>query len=137
MPTYVGALIVERRRETRILLGKRSASRAFFPDVWDVPGGHCELGESPDQALVRELREELGIVPTTWRPFDRVVGSIPAVADPAVLDLYEVTGWTGRLQNLRPDEHGELAWFAIEDACRLALACHAYPAVFRRLARTG
>lgn len=130
VPSYVGALIAERRQEPRILLGRRSASRTFFPDVWDVPGGHCGPGEWPDQALFRELREEVGIVPLAWRPFDCVVG-------PPVLHLYVVTGWTGRVQNLRPEEHAQLAWFAVDDACRLALACDAYPAVFRRLAWTG
>ena len=45
----------------RVLLCHRSAGRRWYPDVWDLPGGHVEAGEDPKESLVRELREELGI----------------------------------------------------------------------------
>jgi len=45
----------------RVLLCHRSAGRRWYPDVWDLPGGHVEEGEYPKESLVRELREELGI----------------------------------------------------------------------------
>lgn len=48
----------------RILLGKRTPNREFFPNVWDVFGGHIEPDEERDQTLIRELKEELGITPT-------------------------------------------------------------------------
>ncbi|WP_084685963.1 NUDIX domain-containing protein [Nonomuraea coxensis] len=45
----------------RVLLCHRNAGRRWYPDVWDLPGGHVEEGEDPKESLVRELREELGI----------------------------------------------------------------------------
>lgn len=30
-----------------------------FPNMWDVPGGHVEPGETPEQCIVREMREEM------------------------------------------------------------------------------
>ena len=49
------------RDGNRILLCHRSPRRRWYPDVWDLPGGHVEPGELPGAALARELREEHGI----------------------------------------------------------------------------
>jgi 8-oxo-dGTP diphosphatase len=40
-----------------------------FPNHWDFFGGHVEEGETPEDALVREVREELGIDLTGWKFF--------------------------------------------------------------------
>ena len=42
-----------------------------FPNHWDFFGGHLEPGEAPEQALVRELNEELAIKVTTFEFFRR------------------------------------------------------------------
>jgi len=56
MRICAGGLLV---RSNEILLAKRSADRAFYPGVWDVVGGHCAGKETPTDALLRELEEEL------------------------------------------------------------------------------
>ncbi|OEU90834.1 NUDIX hydrolase [Streptomyces abyssalis] len=38
-----------------------------YKDYWDIPGGYVEKGESPREACIREVREELGITPTIGR----------------------------------------------------------------------
>jgi 8-oxo-dGTP diphosphatase len=132
----VGALLVRRRGGSppRILLGKRAADRAFYPDVWDVLGGHLEPNETPEQALVRELREEVGVTPTAWRALEEYRGPLPGRDELLVLSVFAVTAWTGTPRNRSPGEHASIAWFEIEDARRLALAHPAYPAMFRRCA---
>lgn len=137
----VGALIVRRTHEpsspepaaVQILLGKRTIRRALAPGVWDLLGGHCEPGEAPEQALVRELEEEAGITPTAWRPLGTF--AVPPDGDTPALTLhvYEVTAWTGTPHNRQPHEHTEISWFPLEDACRLQLAHPSYAALFRRL----
>jgi len=47
-------------QEGRVLLAKRPEGRPLA-GLWEFPGGKVEAGEKPDAALIRELREELGI----------------------------------------------------------------------------
>lgn len=62
----MGCLVV--RPDGRVFAQRRSLTRKLFPGCWDLVGGHVEAGETPRQALVRELREETG-----W-DLDRILG---------------------------------------------------------------
>src|ERR1700722_19353993 len=57
----VGALLI--RPNGRVLLGLRAPSKKAWPRHWDTIGGHVEDGESLDDALVREIQEEVGVTP--------------------------------------------------------------------------
>ncbi|MEV6776027.1 (deoxy)nucleoside triphosphate pyrophosphohydrolase [Streptomyces syringium] len=87
----------------RLLAARRSAP----PELagrWELPGGKLEPGESARQALVRELREELGV---EVEPLARIDGEWP-LKPPYVLHV-----WTARLLagEARPlQDHDELRW---------------------------
>lgn len=46
--------------EGKVLVAQRGPSMSM-PDKWEFPGGKIEVGETPEQAIIRELREELAI----------------------------------------------------------------------------
>ena len=56
------------RRGGRALLVHRAPGRRWYPDCWDLPGGHVEDGETQAEALRRELGEELGVTATVAGP---------------------------------------------------------------------
>jgi 8-oxo-dGTP diphosphatase len=123
MHECVGAVIVQ---HASILLGKRSAERDFYPNVWDVFGGHIEPGESHQQALERELLEELGISPTGSRYLESLIASGSTEDDRIECHLYVVTEWKGNPANRQPLEHSEIKWFPLGEALQLDLAAPEY-----------
>jgi 8-oxo-dGTP diphosphatase len=111
-----------------LLLGRRAAHRSY-PDCWDIIGGHVEPGETIEQALVREVEEEIGVTPVD---FTRLTS---LQAKEIELHIYRVDAWSGGNPTLLGDEHVELRWFAVEAACALPnLAAGEYRRVFRELA---
>ena len=126
----VAALIIQSQL---ILLGQRSANRAFYPDVWDVCGGHMEPGEKQHQTLIRELQEELGITPTQWTYLETIhVTPSNEPADQLIVHLYIVTAWAGNPTNRQLDEHSAIGWFSLAEATQLPLADPSYPMLFAR-----
>jgi 8-oxo-dGTP diphosphatase len=67
MITVVAALIL---RDSKILVCQRRRDDTYALQ-WEFPGGKIEPGESPAQALARELQEELGITATIGREIFR------------------------------------------------------------------
>lgn len=84
-----GVLVNE---HARILLAQRPPGK-HLAGLWEFPGGKCEAGESMSRALVRELREELGIEAETG---DLLI-SVPwnYSGKRIRLDALHVTQWRG------------------------------------------
>lgn len=76
----------------QVLLARRN-DHAHQGGLWEFPGGKCEEGETPQAALARELREELGVEVTACRPLIRVVHDY---GDRRVwLHVFRVEAWEG------------------------------------------
>ena len=56
------------KKDTCIFISKR-ADDVDLASLWEFPGGKIEVGESSEQAVIRECQEEVGITPTNYRPF--------------------------------------------------------------------
>jgi ADP-ribose pyrophosphatase YjhB (NUDIX family) len=110
----VGAIVVDERG--RLLLIKRGHEPGA--GLWSLPGGRIEPGETDDEALVRELREETGL---TVKP-GKLVGSVRRPAgDGEVLDIrdYAATVAGGTLN--AGDDAADARWADVADLAGLAL----------------
>ena len=118
-------------QDGKVLLGKRSATRPFYPGIWDLPGGHVEANETLEQALKRELNEELGI--EIILPKQLSILRIINNEEELTLYVYLVTRWNGEPSNTSTAEHDELGWFALEEAASLTSSLKEYQAIWRLL----
>jgi 8-oxo-dGTP diphosphatase len=131
----VGALFID--SDGKVLLGLRSPSKKAWPLHWDTIGGHVEDGESLDDALVREAREEVGVTPSEFRLIATVRERRPETYGDALHHVYAVTGWQGGDPANVCDEHTELKWFSIGEMLLLTNIVDADYPRFARLAITG
>jgi len=107
----VGALT----REGRVLLVHRSPSKRAYPNVWDLPGGVIEPGESELGALTRELHEELGVQIATGSASHLCRLTAGPREEPALLSAWLVRDWQGTPANVAPEEHDDIGWFGLEE----------------------
>jgi 8-oxo-dGTP diphosphatase len=89
--TEVAAAVLQRPDGT-FLLAQRPVGKAY-EGYWEFPGGKVELGESPYQALCRELEEELGITVTTAYPWLLREFTYPHAT--VRLHFFRVVAWQG------------------------------------------
>ena len=105
-------------RQCRLLVYLRDDKPDIpFPNHWDFFGGHVEEGETPEEALVREVREELGVDLAHWNFFRRYVCT-EGDAYPNIKHLYwvkidkiaqELTLYEGqRLKAIAAEQRSEL-----------------------------
>ena len=101
--TGVAAAVIE-RPDGSFLLGQRAAD-TFYAGYWEFPGGKVEAGETPHAALLRELREELGIEVLRADPW-LLREHVYAHAH-VRLHFFRVRAWRGELHD---HVHSALAW---------------------------
>jgi 8-oxo-dGTP diphosphatase len=114
----VGALV----RQGQVLLVHRSPNRRAYPDVWDLPGGHIETGESELGALTKEMHEELGVQIETGSVSHLGRLNAGRGGESVLLSAWLVGDWQGTATNVAPDEHDEIRWFWPADLPALAHA---------------
>lgn len=105
-------------RDQEVLLARRSPMRLNYPGTWSFPGGHVEDGESHEQALKRELSEEIGISAECWSFMQRFIDVAANPERNVMFHFFRVDEWTGEPTNLCR-EHTEIRWVQLDDAMQL------------------
>lgn len=105
----VAAVIVDAQK--RILLSERPYGKNMA-GYWEFPGGKVSRGETPEEALTRELQEELGIkvdplslVPITFSSYNYRRFHL-------LMPVYLCSQWS---KDISPCEHQRLSWVSLSD----------------------
>jgi 8-oxo-dGTP diphosphatase len=98
--------------DQRILITQRRADQAL-PLLWEFPGGKVEPGEAPVAALVRELREELGVTVAVGRIWDVLFHAYPEFDLVMLVYVCRIVDGSPRAV-----EVADLAWVATCDLAR-------------------
>lgn len=105
-PTLIVVAVALVDGDGRVLLQKRSPHRTM-PGLWEFPGGKVERGETPEVALIRELKEELGIDTDAACLAPAAFASHPLGEAHMILLLYVCRKWRGEP---RPLDSTGLRW---------------------------
>jgi 8-oxo-dGTP diphosphatase len=95
----------------RVLIAQRPAGKQLG-GLWEFPGGKIEAGERPEETLIRELREELGIETKADCLAPLTFASHPYDDFHLLMPLYVCRRWEGFVQ---AREHQALKWVRARD----------------------
>lgn len=115
----VGVFILESSNEStnnpRFLVGQRINS--FAPNVWGLPGGHLEHGETPEECAAREVQEETGLKVKNVR-FLTATNDIMTADNKHYVTLFTVCERVDdgqQAENLEPEKCAGWEWVSWED----------------------
>jgi 8-oxo-dGTP diphosphatase len=107
----------------RVLLTQRTAGK-HLAGTWEFPGGKCEAGEAPQDALRRELREELGIEAGSLEPLIAVPWNYREKS--IFLDVYRVLEYAGQAHGR---EAQALQWVPLNELAQVDMPAADRPVV--------
>src|SRR5581483_1200758 len=107
-----GALIVNQASE--VLLMKRTKMAQNEAGFWSKPGGAVELGETVEDAIKREVKEELNVEIELTKFLGYVNHILPQKHQHWIAISYLARIVGGELKNMEPDKVDEIQWFSLD-----------------------
>ncbi len=101
--------------DRRILMAQRPAGKSMA-GLWEYPGGKVEHGETPEEALIRELKEELSINVSASCLAPLSFASHRYEAFHLLMPLYVCRKWEGFVA---PAEGQKIGWFSLTELAQL------------------
>ncbi len=102
-------------KDNKILAERRRLTKKVVPGKVAIPGGHMEKGENPKDALLRELNEEVRIIPDKVK---FVCTLLHKSEEFRKLNYFAIESWKGEIQN---NEAEELIWIPLKETNKLDL----------------
>lgn len=106
---YVAAHALVENEDGRILITKRSSLNDYMPLKWDIPGGTVEVGETVEEALIRELLEETQLNVLPIRPI-YAYSNLSQIPNRQTVQIIYLCKYLSGDIVLNPEEHNEYKW---------------------------
>lgn len=100
----------------KLFLPRRAKTKKFWPDVYELPGGHVDWGETFVDALIREVKEEFGMTINVGDPFYVFTYDNPVKGSHSVEIVYFAT-FIDPLDKITfdKDDHSEYKWLSEDE----------------------
>lgn len=100
----------------KLFLPRRAKTKKFWPDVYELPGGHVDWGETFEHALIREVQEEFGMNINVGDPYYVFTYDNHVKGSHSVEVIY-FASFTDPIENiaLADDDHSEYKWLSEDE----------------------
>ena len=113
--TSLSTLCYIERDRKYLMLHRTVKKNDVNKDKWIGVGGHFEQDESPEECVIREVKEETGYTLTSWR-FRGIVTFVSGNGVTEYMHLFTADGFTGEPAEC---DEGQLEWVAVDDVPKL------------------
>jgi len=111
MEQKIGCIVIITNQQNQVLLGKRE-NVSYRSGYFGLPGGRIEVGEKLVDCVIRELKEEVNIIPTKVK-YVSLIKEYQVKHD-FIHFVFRIDNWKGDIINTEPEKCGTWGWYDIK-----------------------